>query len=195
MKSQVTALEFMLNILIVFMLLAYAYLWSTAIFQKTLDRVSINKAQKIIYDLDEKIQRISKSGGKEIFSFEIPGTFELKRNFTSKLYNYIEVRIRTSEVSNTIWVYLNSFNRDKVVSEFTESPSVIRKRKYGNIMYIQLFYRILAPDSEGSTIVIEPRFNWICSGKCQITIEKIGEEDISFQGKVIHAPVVRLDIK
>jgi len=92
-------------------------------------------------------------------------------------------------------VYINSYKRDKVISTIMETPSILRKRQHGNIFYFQLFYRILTIGSEGSTIIIEPRFNWICSGKCQITIEKIGEENITFNGYVIHAPVVRLDIK
>lgn len=195
MKSQVTALEFVLNILIVFALFAYAYLWSTGAFEKTMDRVNINKAKKILYELDERIQRISKTGGKDSINFEIDGVFELKRNSTNKLFNYIEMRIRTHEISNTTWVYLNSYTRDKIISDAMETPSILRERKKGDKVYFQLFYRILTLDNNGTSIIIEPKFNWICSGNCEIIIEKTGEESIALNGKIIHAPVVRLDIK
>ena len=195
MKSQVTSLEFVLNILLIFTLFVYAYFWSSGIFEKTLDRVKINKAERILYELDERIQRISKTGGKDVFSFEIDGTFELKRNTTNELFNYIEIRIKTSEVSNTTWVYINSYKRDKVISTIMETPSILRKRQHGNIVYFQLFYRIFTSGTEASSIIIEPRFNWICSGKCEITIEKIGERTINFNGYNVQAPVVRLDIK
>ncbi|HIQ49579.1 MAG TPA: hypothetical protein EYH56_00115 [Nanoarchaeota archaeon] len=195
MKSQVTALEFVLNILLLFTLFVYAYFWSSGIFEKTLDKIKINKAERILYELDERIQRISKAGGKDVFYFEIDGTFELKRNTTNELFNYIEIRIRTSEVSNTTWVYVNSYNTNKIISKIMETPSIIRKKHQGDIFYLQLFYRIFTSGTEASSIIIEPRFNWICSGKCEITIEKVGERTINFNGYNVQAPVVRLDIK
>ncbi len=189
MKSQVITLEFVMNTGIVFLLIAYTYLWSSDIFQNTLDRAKISKIEKHSFEMEEALERVLKTGGKRYFSFKIDGVTEIKKNQTSGKY-FIEIKALTKKYRNTTWRIVNtrSFLKES-------TPFIIRERYKGNVFYLQIIPGEIKIPNEKIEIFLVPSFHRACSGECRLLIEKIGSERAFEGGKKTFVVKIRVGFK
>jgi uncharacterized protein YjbK len=192
MKAQTEIISFSLNILILFVLVTYAYIWGTDIFRENVDRAKLSSIEKFIKELDSRIQWVAKFGGKDRMVLNLPATIEFKENKTNEIYNLIEIRTKFTSEFPENWFYINTENFEKI-GKIKDSESLIRERKIGKTLVAQLFYRVRMGE-RGYFIHIVPSANRICSENCEITIENLGTEDISVNGKKVTAIKVKVTI-
>jgi hypothetical protein len=192
MKAQGVTIGFVLNILLVFVLMSYTYVWGSRIYEESIEESKANSIERFLFLLDEKIQEVAKFGGRAVIDFKIPATIEIKINKTSGLYNLIEVRAQTAEIANTSWRYLNTYRFHRKMENPFETFSVIRSRKEGKKIVYQLYYKVLIENNRGVGIYLEPTLRRICSNDCKVIVEKAGMETFNLNGIEVKAVKVRV---
>ena len=127
MKGQSQIISFILLFAIGTGLLASAVLWSNQAFKTNKDYMDIESAENMMSDLESKIESVAEYGGMEKEDITVDGTVELKEK-CFKNYTCLEYKTETSVEIPNYWVYLEN------------DTSVIRERRIGTRLQIQLFY-------------------------------------------------------
>ncbi|QQG39592.1 MAG: hypothetical protein HYS81_04415 [Candidatus Aenigmatarchaeota archaeon] len=78
-QSQLVTAVLLTGILIV--LVSAAYFWGVPLIEKQKDTVTMNNMERLMKDMDEKIERVAASGGRErIENVDVPGELRLADN-------------------------------------------------------------------------------------------------------------------
>ncbi len=136
MKAQSEVLNFILMFLILIIMIFAAYFWALPIFEDSNDTAKKNIAEHFIRELDSKIQRIAKFGGYETIDYNLDGILQIKENATDR---WIEYKTLYKPKFTEKWFYLSG-NETFEVGQ-TDTKSIIKERKKGNNLYIELWYR------------------------------------------------------
>ncbi len=195
MKAEAPALGFVLNIVITFLMISYAYLWGMNMYENILEVGRIDQSQKLLCDVGERIMQIWKYGGKEYVSFDIPATFEVKVNSTDEFSNFIEMRVPLRAPKNSSWIYLNSFLFEKYSSSPFRVPYVLRMKYEGRKAVLQLLFTAYCKGSECTAVLLKPSTNRICSNRCKIYLEKGENGKRIVGGKTIHYSKIMVGVE
>lgn len=137
--GQAETLNFILMFLIVTILVISAFFWGRPILEKNIDRNRLLSAEQFMYTLDNKIQSVAKFGGKDVIKFDF-GKLELlegEDEFDDTLIFSFPITLEMSDQ----WFYLNTLNLKKT-GNLSDTMSILRERKRGDLLEIHLFYRI-----------------------------------------------------
>ncbi|MBU5574910.1 MAG: hypothetical protein QXF15_01880 [Candidatus Aenigmatarchaeota archaeon] len=145
MKSQVEPIVFILLLLIVLILILTAMLWGRDIIQNNIDAGRLSRAEQFIVNLDNLIQNIAQNGGSEKIEYPLDADIYITDECTGitplELDKCIQIEQKNSLSLQEKWTYINTENPNKYGS-FNDSISIIREKKEGDKVIIQLYYRI-----------------------------------------------------
>lgn len=120
-QSQLVTAVLLTGILIV--LVSAAYFWGIPLIEKQQDTVRMNNMERFMNDMNEKVQRVASSGGRErIDNVEVPGELRLRDN---ELNDEVTVTFETRGqiIATDSTIYLTGSNR--TVVPITEEAGVI----------------------------------------------------------------------
>ena len=136
MKAQSELLNFMILLLILIVMMFASYLWAIPIFESNSDIAKKNTAEHFIRDMDSKIRSVAKFGGYETMDYNLDGILQIMENATDR---WIEYKTVFSPEFTDAWFYMSGNESFEVAQ--TDISSIIRERKKGNMLYIELWYR------------------------------------------------------
>lgn len=185
MKAQTEIIAFVLIFMVSVVLIFSAIMWGKPLFEKNIDASSLASAEQFMKELDRKIQSIASKGGKERMDFNLKGTLKLIEGKETVPDDVIEFEASTNLKLPEKWILLNTANESKI-GKATDTSSVIREIKLGDVLKIQLFYRL----RENYVIDLYSEGNAITS--TGVTIEKISDSVEKIEGKDVFVPKVKL---
>ncbi len=136
MKAQAELVNFMILFLILTVMMFAAYFWAVPMLEDNNDIAKKAAAEQFVRSLDSKIQSIAKAGGYETMEFTLDGSLQIRENGTDR---WIEYKTKFRPEFPETWHYLAGNESFEVGP--TDPASIIRERKVGSNLYIELWYR------------------------------------------------------
>lgn len=188
--GQAEILNLILLFFIVTVLVMSTFFWGKPVLEKNIDRNSVLAAEQFMRSMDSKIQSIAKFGGKDSVSIDF-GKLELKENFSDPFDDILEFSLPITLEMPEQWLYLNTANSEKF-GALSDTASILRERKNGNTLEIQLYYRMR---SDGSRYFIDlfAEGNKIAAG--EIAIEKNETVQTKINNKGVSVTKIKLIFK
>ncbi len=166
-KGQTEILNTTLFFSIAVILFFSAFIWGSAIISGNSEEAKLFASEQFMRSLDSKIQNVAKNGGVETLRIISPATIRIAQD------NTIEYLFQGKASAPQEWLYLQGDESGEV--GITGQPSVIRERKEGDRIVMQLYYRNRTGSSK---FLIYPLIYYEGMGSSLIRIESNGTETI-----------------
>ena len=135
MKGQSQLIGVMLLTLILITMVGVTYMWGMPLIEKQKSAVQISNAEKLMKELDKKIQNVVKNGGTEkIENVEIPGTLRLIDDDINDMF-VLKLETMGSDIATGKEIYLKgSAQKETYVGD---EPGVLKvlSKEMGNRKY------------------------------------------------------------